>query len=167
MTTQDNYNKCNECSHKFEKEYKIETTEQLLELINIYLSEWMHRDSMLWKQIFTYFFATLIVMILPFTNIVELTISGFVPDWIFPTIGLLMSLAFFIIGKGYAVRLTAIGTIYDTLIHKLPEDFRRIRLNKINPNSPSNMRMSFFVVYLMYALLTTLGVVLLIISIIK
>ena len=106
-------------------------------------------------------------MTLPFTNMGEITISGLVPDWIIPTIGLLMSLAFFIIGKGYAIRLTAIGTIYDTLIHKLPEDFRRIRLNKINPNSPSNMRMSFFVVYLMSVLLTTLGVVLLIISIIK
>ena len=159
-------NRCCKCIHEFEKEYPIENTDQLIELISTYLSEWQHRDSMLWKQIFTYFFASLIVMILPFANISGFSLAGVVPDWIFPAVGTLMSLAFFVIGKGYAVRLTAIGIVYDRLIHKLPKDFRRIKLDEINPHSLSNMRMSFFIVYLMSALLTSLGVVLLIISII-
>ena len=157
---------CNKCIHEFERKYPIDNTEQLLKLIDTYLAEWMHRDSMLWKQIFTYFFASLIVMILPFANIAGFSLEGAVPDWIFPAVGTFMSLAFFVIGKGYAVRLTAVGIVYDRLINKLPKDFRRIKLEEINPRSLSNMRMSFFIVYLMSALLTTLGVVLLIISII-
>lgn len=158
--------KCDKCTHEYEKEYPIENTDQLLNLMDIYLSEWTHRDSMLWKQIFTYFFATLVVMILPFANIWEFSLGDKIASWIFPAIGILMSLAFFIIGKGYAVRLTAIGKVYDKLIQKLPKDYRRIKLEEINPHSLANMRMSFFIVYLMSILLTALGIVLLIISLV-
>ena len=158
--------KFQECTHDYEKEYPVENTDQLLNLIDIYLSEWTHRDSMLWKQIFTYFFATLVVMILPFANVWEFSLGEKVATWIFPAVGILMSLAFFVIGKGYAVRLTAIGKVYDNLIQKLPKDYRRIKLDEINPHSLANMRMSFFIVYLMSALLTALGIGLLIISLV-
>ena len=40
-------------------------TQDLLALMQIYLSEWMHRDELLWKQVFKYFYATLFVLFLP------------------------------------------------------------------------------------------------------
>lgn len=39
--------------------------ENVIELMNVYLSEWEHRDEMLWAQVFKHFYATLIVMFLP------------------------------------------------------------------------------------------------------
>ena len=159
--------KCQRCIQTSKEEYGLENTDQLLNLMQIYLSEWMHRDSLLWKQIFTYFFATLVVMILPFADVWGFSLGDMVPNWIFPAVGILMSLAFFVIGKGYAVRLKAIGEVYDKLIQKLPKDYQRIKLKEINPHSLSNMRMSFFIVYLMSGLLTALGIVLLVISVVR
>ncbi len=34
--------------------------DQIITLMEIYLSEWQHRDSMLWQQVFKYFYVTLI-----------------------------------------------------------------------------------------------------------
>ena len=157
--------KCEHCTHKYEKQFQIQNTDQLLVLMQIYLSEWSHRDSMLWKQVSTYFISTLVVMILPFINLWELNLGEAIPNWLFPTVGLCMSIAFFIIGKGYAVRLTAIGKTYENILRKLPDNFQRIQLKEINPHSLANMRMAYFIVYLMTGLLTLLGIVLLTISI--
>ena len=48
--------KYRQCIPISKEKYDLENTDQLLNLMQIYLSEWMHRDSLLWKQIFTYFF---------------------------------------------------------------------------------------------------------------
>ena len=39
--------------------------EQIIALMSVYLSEWEHRDELLWTQVFKYFYATLVVIILP------------------------------------------------------------------------------------------------------
>ncbi len=156
--------RCPKCTCACLPEHDIENTEQLLHLMDIYLSEWQHRDAMLWKQVFTYFYATLIVMILPYAQIVEISFGNIIPQWAFPLAGIIMSVAFFIIGKGYAVRLTAIGMSYDNLIQKLPEEYRRIKLQEVNPNSLANARMAYFIVYLMSALLMAVGIALLVLS---
>lgn len=48
--------------------YYISTTDDMLQLMDIYLREWEHRDSILWDQSFRFFVAALVVMILPFSN---------------------------------------------------------------------------------------------------
>lgn len=116
---------------KSEKEYPVETTDQLLYLMEIYLSEWTHRDSMLWKQVFTYFLASLVVMILPFADVWGFSLGDKAPQWIFPVIGILMSIAFLIIGIGYAIRLRAIGATYKNLIQMFPEEYRRLTIEEV------------------------------------
>ena len=157
--------RCPKCTCECAEEYSVENTDQLLHLMDIYLSEWQHRDSLLWKQIFTYFFATLIVMILPFADIAGFSLGDTVPQWIFPVVGLMMTVAFFVVGKAYAVRLTATGMAYGRLIDKLPKEYRRVKLEEINPHSIVNARMAYFIVYIMSVLLVGLGIFLLVISV--
>lgn len=49
------------------QEFKLQdfTIDYILELANIYLSEWQHRDEILWKQVFKYFYANLVVLFCP------------------------------------------------------------------------------------------------------
>lgn len=146
-------------------EFQLENTEQLLNLMDIYLSEWMHRDLLLWQQVFKYFYAALVVMILPFIDLWGLNLSDIIPNWVFPVVGLVLSVFFFIVGKGYAVRLTAIGISYSNLIEKLPEDIQRLKLSAIKRKSLVNIRLSYFIVYSMSFLLIGLAILLFIISI--
>lgn len=159
--------RCPKCKYACLPEYDIENTEQLLHLMDTYLSEWKHRDTMLCKHIFTYFYATLIVMILPYIHIVDLPFGETIPKWVFPLIGMLMTVAFFVIGKAFAVRLTAIGKSYNNLIKKLPKEYRRTKLEEINPHSVANTNMSYSIVHIMAALLMILGGVLLILGIVS
>lgn len=122
---------------------------------------------MLWKQVFTYFFTTLIVMILPFANIWEFSLGNKIGLWIFPVIGLLMTLVFSVIGKGYAIRLQAIGHTYGELIDKLPKEFKRQKIEQRTKCCIMTKHFSNLIVNLMTVLLLILGIVLLVISLIS
>ena len=62
---------------------KVESTEQLINLANMYLNEWSHRDSMMWKQVFSYFISCLVVMLLPFMTYFGIDFGGALPKLIF------------------------------------------------------------------------------------
>lgn len=100
--------------------------EHLLQLISIYISEWDHRATALWNQVFKYFYATLIVLFLPnMANHFEIDLSEF-PKRIFPVAALLLSFAFLLVSLGCAKRAKNIGDTYKKLTELLPEEFRRI-----------------------------------------
>ena len=63
----------------------------LLDLMDIYLSEWKHRDEMLWKQVFKYFYATLVVLFLPnIASFLGINLPEF-PAVLFPLAALVLS----------------------------------------------------------------------------
>ena len=104
-------------------------TDQILTLMNIYLTEWCHRDELLWKQVFTYFYATLIVLFLPFLakKIPEIELPS-VSSVVFAVVALVMSVVFLIVSLGYAKRLAAIGDSYREVAKFMPTD---MKYNKI------------------------------------
>lgn len=113
-------------AHLSPDEFKAD---QIINLLNVYLTEWTHRDSLLWSQVFKYFYATLVVIFLP-------NIAGFlginlpnIPSIIFPILGILLSAVFLYVSMGYAKRLEAIGKTYQHLINLLPENLQRYSLN--------------------------------------
>lgn len=80
-----------------------------ISLLNVYFSEWSHRDQILWSQIFKFYYAILIIILLP--NIsphFDLTLPP-MPDLAFRLLGLLLSIVFLYIALGYVVRLQAIS----------------------------------------------------------
>ena len=111
------------------KETKSLNNDQLITLMNVYLSEWEHRDGLLWTQVFRYFYATLIVIALP--NIAA-CIGIELPEIntnLFPIIGIVMSIVFLYVGLGYAFRLQASGQTYEKIMKLLGNtDYERISI---------------------------------------
>lgn len=140
---------------------KVENTEQLINLANMYLSEWSHRDAIIWKQVFSYFIACLVVMLLPFMTYFGIDFGGALPKWIFPAIGMVLAIFFFIVSKGYAIRLRAVGGTYQRLIEKLPKDMQRTKTTEINKNVIFNINMCNLIVHVMFIALWAIGVILL------
>ncbi len=154
-----------------EKEITYEVTplnnDQLIELMSVYLSEWEHRDELLWTQVFRYFYATLIVIILPnvatFVGIElpEINIK------LFPIIGVVMSLVFLYVGLGYAFRLQASSRTYVKIMKLLGNDkYERISIKdkeKIKGGYLFAAPMAFVLVITMFAALVAVALILLLI----
>ena len=99
--------------------------EQHFHLMEIYLSEWKHRDTFLWTQTVHFFYATLIVIIIP--NAAQrfgVVFPSFSPV-VFSIVGAVMAVAFLFITLVLARRLVAIGESYQALIDMLPQEYRR------------------------------------------
>lgn len=110
-------------------ESKALNNDQIIALMSVYLSEWEHRDELLWTQIFKYFYAVLIVTVLP--NIA--TFIGIeLPEInikLFPIIGMVMALVFLYVGLGYAIRLRASSRTYEEIMKLLgSEKYERISI---------------------------------------
>ena len=147
------------------QKYQIKTTEELLELMDIYLSEWKHRDILLWRQIFTFFFVIMLVYFFPyFANWGE-NLIDILPGWICLIIGIVLSILFLFVGIGYSTRLKASGNSYQKIIDKLPTQFQRVKIDELNNFKIANSPMSSFIVSVMFVILLVLGIALLVINI--
>lgn len=147
------------------QKYQIETTEELLELMDIYLSEWKHRDILLWRQIFTYFFVIMLIYFFPYSANWGENLIDIFPRWISPIIGIVLSIVFLIVGIGYSTRLKASGNSYQKIIDKLPTQFQRVKIDELNNFKIANSTMSSFIVSVMFVILFVLGIALLVINI--
>lgn len=155
--------------YRTKKQFEIENTDQLLELMEIYLSEWQHRDNLFFKEIFTYFFSSLVVMILPFADIWGLHFPEEVPRWLFPAVGMFMAIAFFIVSNGYIARLKALSDPYQELINSLPPKLQRKKITDMYSGvwgAVMNWRMAAFICLFMFLALMGIGSILLYFTII-
>ena len=93
--------------------------------MGIYLSEWEHRDTLFWSQIFKFFYAILIFILFPYL-LEGLGVSDDVllkvPVRMFPMIGIVLSFIFLYVGLAYSARLVAINKSYINLIALLPQN---------------------------------------------
>lgn len=146
--------------------FKLEeiNIEHVLELMDIYLSEWKHRDELLWKQVFKYFYATLVVLFLPnMASYIGIVLPGF-PKIIFPIAALVLSFVFLYVSIGYAKRLEAIGNTYQNLMSFFPKELRRVSLSdkSIKYGSFFKKRMSVVICILMFLGLIVLSIIMII-----
>lgn len=139
------------------------SNEIILNAMDVYLTEWIHRDKHLWSQSYKFFFAALVVMFLP-----ELTEKlGFsIPEalnkqYIFPIIGLFLSLAFFYVSIGNAKRLKSVGHTYSKLINQLPSCLQRTRIDELKEFKIVNHVMVYVMPCAMFVSLIAIAVILL------
>lgn len=86
--------------------------DQLIALMSVYLSEWEHRDELLWVQVFKIFYANVIVIVLPnIAAFIEIELPD-INRKLFPIIGMLMAIVFLYISIGSIMRLKAIKLSY-------------------------------------------------------
>ncbi len=129
-------------------------------LMDIYLSEWMHRDELLWVQVYKYFYATLIVLFLPnVADFLKIELPK-LPTVLFPIAALVLSFLFLYVTIGYTKRLEAIGKTYQNIIDLLPPSLRRIPLEdpEIKHGKFFNYKMSVIVCLLLFLGLAVLSV---------
>lgn len=103
-----------------------------ISLLNVYFAEWSHRDQLLWSQTFKFYYATLIVILLP--NVSGLFQMDLPPisKLIYRLIGLLLSLVFLYISLGYAIRLHIISESYRLILDKLPMEFQQKNFDNLS-----------------------------------
>lgn len=106
-----------------------------ISLLNVYFMEWSHRDQLLWSQTFKFYYATLIVILLP--NVSGLFQMDLPPmsKLIYRLIGLLLSIVFLYVSLGYATRLHLISESYRLILKKLPIEFQQKNFNDLTYKS--------------------------------
>lgn len=155
---------CDCCPQKEKAKYEIKTTEELLTLMNMYYLEWAHRDSLMWKQVGTLFFAVFIIILLPFIKIWDISLAEKIPHFIFPLTGILLAFVFLYITVQYATRLSKIGETYRELIEYLPKKFQRKCIYEKN-NINKRKQLAYTVPVIMFVVLIAFGIIILILCI--
>ncbi len=79
----------------------------LLSNFPIYLNEWEHRDDVLWRQVFKFYYITLVTMVFP--HITGYFDANFVIEnpRLFYYVGLAMSIMFYYVAIATAMRARA------------------------------------------------------------
>lgn len=140
------------------------SNDEIFKAMNIYLTEWIHRDKHMWSQTYKFFFAALVVMFLPnLTTKLGFTIpEALNRHYAFPILGLLLSIVFFYVSIGHAKRLRACGKTYSHLINMLPEDLQRISIYNLKELKFVNHTMGYVLPIAMFIVLLSIGVLLIV-----
>lgn len=147
--------------------FTVTSTEQLMALINTYLTEWQHRDRLFWKQAFAYFTSILAISALPFVRIWDVnSLPQEFPRYVFPIVGLVLSLLFITVMLAYTRRMECSRKSYTQLIDMLPPEYQ-LETVKRNPddNSLVTKQMAKIIILVMFACLVLVGITSLIFSI--
>ena len=144
------------------------TIEHFLSLLDIYLSEWSHRSEVMWRQVFYYFYATMIVLFLPnLAAFIGIVLPDF-PELLFPLLGLVLSFAFLYISLGLALRIDASVRSYNKLIKLLPVELQKITVesSEIKYGKFFSRRMSISICFILFFCLISMSVVMIIYNLI-
>lgn len=133
------------------------TKDDFFRLLSQYYDELKHRDTMFWKQVFAYFYATLICSVLPVIKPFELKIPEPMPKNIFPILGIAMAVCFFFVSMAYAKRLKSIGKRYQEMLDMLPKKVRREKVEGTTEFEPFKWRMAKVIPCIMFILLLAIN----------
>ena len=139
-----------------------------ISLLNVYLAEWIQRDQLIWSQIFKYFYANLIIILLPNLALHFDLVLPNLPIFIFRIIGFCFSFIFLYISLGYTIRLQAISDTYRDIIQTLPKEYRRksvedIKFKSIPIGKFFMPRIGYIICLTLFLILFSLSIILLII----
>ncbi|MCD7722843.1 MAG: hypothetical protein LUH82_02670 [Clostridiales bacterium] len=136
-------------------------TQEIFKAMEIYIQEYIHRDKCLWKQSFTFYYATLIVIFAPyFTNLFNMPEQFLNKMWLFPAAGVVMALIFLFRAFSLGKRFQAISFTYDKLIKSLPKQLQRESIE--NKFSGKTRKIKIYLLpFLMFLSLFILSIVML------
>ena len=140
------------------------TAETILDIAEIYLTEWIHRSDVLWSHIFKFFYANMVVLFLPnLSYYLGIDLPKF-PTLYFRMVSLIMSLVFLYVSVGYLKRLEAVAKSYYKIINFLPTELRQVTLqsSEIKYGKYFNFRMSILTVFYMFLALISMSIVMII-----
>lgn len=116
------------------KEGIVLNVDQIISLMSIYLREYEHRNNLLWRQVFQFYYATLIVIVFPnITDFLHINIPK-IPFQFFYFIGSIMSILFWYVAIGTALRARASYIAYEKVANILEDEkhtYTRVSLKDI------------------------------------
>lgn len=149
--------------NKKTKESMVLNVDQIISLMSVYLNEYEHRNDLLWRQVFQFYYATLIIIIFPnFTDFSKLGIPN-ISSQIFYLIGSIMSILFFYVAIGTALRTRASYIAYEKVANLLEDEkhtYSRVSLkdkNVIKYGKIFNPPLSFLIISVMFVSLLVIA----------
>ncbi len=131
-----------------DQEEKITDFDQIISAMNVYQDEWIYRDSMFWKHAFAFFYASIIVTLLPNLSSIGLDITAMkIPACIYPVIGAFIAGLFIYLACSDAERSKKASDSYKKVMNMLPEKFQRETIDK----AQYNKRSGFIMAWIMFA----------------
>lgn len=107
------------------------TTDQLITLLDIYESEWQHRNNLLWSQVFKLFYFSVFITALPIIS----GGLGFnmpkVSSLIFPITGIIAAIFSYYMAISYALRLSVTRDSINKILGFLPPRYRIKKLTSV------------------------------------
>lgn len=108
---------------QMKNDIKVETNlkpSEILSLMDIYCSEWCHRDSSMWKQLYVYYLRVFVIMLLPYISPMNLDLPDGLPEQFFIIVGMILSVVVAFIAWTYASRMRIVRNAYVTAMKQLP-----------------------------------------------
>lgn len=142
------------------------THDDYFKLLNQYYSELKHRDVLFWKQVYIYFYATLLVIIIPYIKPLGLTLPKNYSKRIFFIMGFLMTIAFVFIAIAYAYRLKCISDTYNDLLDLMPHSkgIQRKKLKQVIKHPVFERQMAMIIPMIMAVILISLNISLILVN---
>lgn len=136
---------------------------ETISLLNVYLSEWSHRDIQLWSKAIKLYYVILVIILFPnITNFFNVVLPP-LPAIIFRLIGLFLSLIFLYVTFGYAIRFQAIADTYQSIINELPEKYRRKSIKTYKMGFLFSLKINYLLYFTLFVSLFALSITLIII----
>ena len=143
---------------------RVLNTDQIIALMSVYLAEWEHRDNLLWSQVFRFFYANLIVIVLPnIASFLEIDLPNINRSF-FCILGMMMAVAFLYVGIGYTKRLKASSDTYKKIMRMLGKNYQRVPLKRLKSGFYFYPPLANFLIYSMFFALEAIAIALLLID---
>ena len=147
--------------NEWDKQVSKSDKERVIQLMEVYQNEWIHRDQMFWKQLFTFFYGILIMIALPYLDYVDLKLPN--PfKLILYIVSITLSVLLIIVVDAYVIRIKAIQQSYKRLNDLLPERYRRVKVKDVQRKGKERDR-----IRIMYLVGYTMSIVLILASILS
>jgi len=136
------------------------TNQEIIALMDVYLTELNHRDNGLFIKAFRYFYAVIVVILLPYTPLTPLLENNLFSSYklFFHICGLIMTFIFGYVLWGYTFRQEAITETYKKTYEKLPLEYRRIPVVEIPHGKFFNHQMTSIVIITMVLILLGINI---------
>lgn len=132
----------------------------IIQAMDHYLQEYIHRDTHMWSQNYKFFFSSLIVILLPnLTDYLGIALPETLSahSWVFPAVGIVLSFVFLYVSLGLARRFTAVSETYNALISLLPDELQRKSIKNM-PVKILNKSYAYVMSVLMFISLLAIGI---------
>ena len=130
------------------------SNQELIALLDVYQNEYIHRDQLFLVNIFKFFIATLVIILLPdIPSVIKIEFSVNVPEIVFLVLGIIMSIIFIYFALSNAKKMKACTETYKKINKEIPIKYQRINVEDLPYSFIFRFRLSIFLPILMFFIL--------------